>query len=142
MKRNRFHLAGAVPWRKTEDGLKILLITTRDRPLDDDYPWWIVPQGGVEPGQTAQEAAIVETWEEAGVRGVASQEPFAYYDYPTGTGRCRVDIFEIEVEAVEDDWPESHERRRVWLSAEDALETISGETLRSILREFLRRMGV
>ena len=75
MKRNRFHLAGAVPWRKIEDGLEILLITTRDRPWSDDNPWWIVPQGGVEPGQTAQEAAIVETWEEAGVRGVASDEP-------------------------------------------------------------------
>ncbi len=141
MKRNRFHLAGAVPWRKIEDGLEILLITTRDRPFSDD-PWWIVPQGGVEPGQTAQEAAIVETWEEAGVHGAASEEPFAHYDYPTGAGRCRVDIFEIEVETVEDDWPESHERRRVWLSAEDALETISGETLKGILKEFLRRMRV
>ena len=142
MKRNRFHLAGAVPWRKTEDRLEILLITTRDRPLGDDNPWWIVPQGGVEPGQTAQEAAIVETWEESGVRGVASKEAIARYEYDIGAGRCKVDIFEIEVEVVEDDWPESHERRRVWLSAEDALQTISGETLKGILREFLRRIDV
>ncbi len=141
MKRNRFHLAGAVPWRKTEEGLEILLITTRDRPVDEDYLWWIVPQGGVEPGQTAREAAIVETWEEAGVRGVVSQEPFAYYEYPTGMGKCRVDIFELEVEVVEDDWPESHERKRVWLSAADALEAISGDTLRNILEEFVRING-
>ena len=141
MKRNRFKLAGAVPWRKTEDGLEILLITTRDRPLDDEHPWWIVPQGGVEPGQTAQEAAIVETWEEGGVRGVASDEPIARYEYDIGAGRCKVDIFEIEVDVVEDDWPERHERRRVWLSPEAALETISGDTLRSVLEEFLRRKG-
>lgn len=140
MKQNRFHLAGAVPWRKTENGLEILLITTRDKSLDDDHPWWIVPQGGVEPGQTAQEAAIAETWEEGGVRGVASAAPIARYEYDIGAGRCKVDIFEIEVEVVEDDWPESHERRRVWLSPGDALETISGQTLRSILREFLKRM--
>ena len=50
MKRNRFHLAGAVPWRKTEDGLEILLITARDKPLDEDNFWWIVPQGGVGAG--------------------------------------------------------------------------------------------
>ena len=142
MKRNRFHLAGAVPWRKTEDGLEILLITTRDRPRDDDHPWWIVPQGGVEPGQTAQEAAIVETWEEGGVRGAASDDPIARYEYDTGTGKCKVDIYEIEVEAVEDDWPESHERRRVWLSPEDALETISGHALRGILKEFFRKKGM
>ena len=141
MKRNRFHLAGAVPWRKTEDGLEILLITARDRPLDADEFWWIVPQGGVEPGQTTREAAIAETWEEGGVRGEASQEPFAHYEYPSGAGDCRVDIFELEVDAVEDDWPESHERRRVWLSPEAALETISGNTLRGILEEFLRRKG-
>ena len=141
MKNNRFHLAGAVPWRITEDGLEILLITARDKPLDEDNFWWIVPQGGVEPGQTAQEAAIAETWEEAGVRGVASDEPIARYEYDIGAGRCKVDIFEIEVEVVEDDWPESHERRRVWLSSEDALETISGHTLRSVLEEFLRRKG-
>lgn len=142
MKNNRFHLAGAVPWRKTEDGLEILLITARDRPLDNENFWWIVPQGGVEPGQTAQEAAIAETWEEGGVRGVASEEPIARYEYDIGAGRCKVDIFEIEVDIVEDDWPESHERRRAWLSPEDALETISGHTLRSILEEFLRIKGV
>ena len=141
MKQNRFHLAGAVPWRKTPDGLEILLITTRDNPFGDN-PWWIVPQGGVEPGQTAQEAAIVETWEESGVRGVASEEPIARYEYDIGAGRCKVDIFEIEVDIVEDDWPESHERRRVWLSPEEALATISGETLKGILREFLLKMGV
>ena len=141
MKNNRFHLAGAVPWRKTEDGLEILLITARDKPLDEDNFWWIVPQGGVEPGQTAQEAAIAETWEEAGVRGVASEEPIARYEYDIGAGRCKVDIFEIEVNVVEDDWPESHERRRVWLSPKDALDTISGDTLKSVLEEFLRRMG-
>ena len=141
MKRNRFNLAGAVPWRKTENGLEILLITARDKPLDEDNFWWIVPQGGVEPGQTAQEAAIAETWEEAGVRGVASEEPIARYEYDIGAGRCKVDIFEIEVNVVEDDWPESHERRRVWLSPKDALDTISGDTLKSVLEEFLRRMG-
>ena len=141
MKNNRFHLAGAVPWRKTKDRLEILLITARDKPLDEDNFWWIVPQGGVEPGQTAQEAAIAETWEEAGVRGMASDEPIAHYEYDIGAGRCKVDIFEIEVEVVEDDWPESHERRRVWLSPEDALETISGQTLKSVLEEFLRRKG-
>ena len=141
MKRNRFNLAGAVPWRKTENGLEILLITARDKPLDEDNFWWIVPQGGVEPGQTAQEAAIAETWEEGGVRGVASEEPIARYEYDIGAGRCKVDIFEIEVNVVEDDWPESHERRRVWLSPKDALDTISGDTLKSVLEEFLRRMG-
>ena len=100
-----------------------------------------MPQGGVEPGQTAQEAAIAETWEEGGVRGVASDEPIARYEYDIGAGRCKVDIFEIEVDVVEDDWPESHERKRVWLSPEDALEDyIRAYAPRSILEEFLRRM--
>ena len=48
--------------------------------------------------------------------GMASEEPIAHYEYDIGAGRCKVDIYEIEVDVVEDDWPESHERRRVWLS--------------------------
>ena len=134
MKQNRFHLAGAVPWRKTEDGLEILLITARDRPLDDDNFWWIVPQGGVEPGQTAQEAAIAETWEEGGVRGMASEEPITHYEYDIGAGRCKVDIYEIEVDVVEDDWPESHGAKARLLSPETPW--YHSETLKNILEGF------
>lgn len=119
--------------------MQILLITPRGG-SGDDAPRWILPQGGVEPGQTAREAAVAEAWEEAGVRGAASPEAFTGYAYEIGAGRCEVQVFHLEVEAVEEDWPERGERRRLWLSQEKALAAIAGETLKNILKEFDKTM--
>lgn len=139
MKRNTYPQAAAVPWRKAGDQIQILLITPRDG-FGDDAPRWILPQGGVEPGQTAREAAVAEAWEEAGVRGAVSPEAFTDYAYEIGAGQCHVQVFHLEVEAVEEDWPERGERKRVWLSHEEALAAISGEALKNILKEFDKTM--
>ena len=139
MTRGAYRQAAAVPWRKARDRLQILLITPRDG-FGGDACRWILPQGGVEPGQTAREAAVAEAWEEAGIRGAASSEAFTGYTYEIGVGRCDVQVFHLEVEAVEEDWPERGERRRVWLPYEEALATIAGETLKNILRKFDKTM--
>ncbi len=136
--RNTYPQAAAAPWRKAGTRLEILLITPRDAPRCGHLRW-ILPQGGVEPGQTAREAAIAEAWEEAGVRGVASQEAFAHYEYESGTGRCRVHVFALEVRVVEGDWPERNDRRRLWLPYEEALRAISGKTLQDALKRFPRK---
>ncbi len=135
MTRGAYSQAAAVPWRKAGARLEILLITSRD-----PSPRWIIPQGGVEPGQTDQEAAVAEAWEEAGVRGAISPEAFAGYEYEIGAGRCEVQVFHLEVNAIEEDWPERGERKRRWVSYEDALKGISGETLKGVLREFARKI--
>lgn len=139
MKRNTYPQAAAVPWRKVGNQIQILLITPRDG-FGDDAPRWILPQGGVEPGQTAWEAAVAEAWEEAGVRGAVSPEAFTDYAYEIGAGRCDVQVFHLEVEAIEEDWPERGERRRVWLSHEEALAAIAGKALKNILKEFDKTM--
>ncbi len=130
-----YRQAAALPWRKTGGGLEVLLITTRD--VSPDSPGWILPQGGVEPGESTREAALAETWEEAGVRGAASTEALAHYEYETGAGRCAVAVFGLEVEDVEDDWPEREDRERRWLSPADAREAIAGHTLKRVLEECL-----
>ena len=135
MTRGAYSQAAAVPWRKAGARLEILLITSRD-----PNPRWIIPQGGVEPGQTDQEAAAAEAWEEAGVRGAISPEAFAGYEYEIGAGRCEVQVFHLEVNAIEEDWPERGERERRWASYEEALKGISGETLKGVLREFARKI--
>ena len=37
---------------------------------------WTLPGGGIEPGETAAEAAVREVWEECGAHVVAEGEPF------------------------------------------------------------------
>lgn len=136
--RNAYPQAAAAPWREAGAQLEILLITPRDAPRCGRLRW-ILPQGGVEPGQTAREAAIAEAWEEAGVRGVASEEAFAHYQYESGTGRRRVHVFALEAQIMEEDWPERDDRERLWLPYDEALRAISGETLRDALKQFPRK---
>ena len=57
-------------------GVRVLVIDTDDRVLlfashdDDGRPFWYPPGGGAEPGETAEETARRELWEETGLTGV------------------------------------------------------------------------
>jgi 8-oxo-dGTP pyrophosphatase MutT (NUDIX family) len=56
--------AGAVTVRRHASGAQVLLARARRNPLE-----WIFPKGHIEPGETAEETAIRELQEEAGVAG-------------------------------------------------------------------------
>lgn len=55
--------------------------------LDNDAPAWQMPQGGVDPGEEPQDAALRELWEETGVLAelvtvVAQSKGWIPYDLP------------------------------------------------------------
>lgn len=112
-----------------------MLISGR-QPIDSPQPVWVLPQGGVEPGQTPAEAAVAEAWEEAGVEGILGPGPFTFYEYEIGSGRCRVSVFRMRVEHEASQWPERGERSRRWLPWCESISLISGDTLRDVLTRF------
>jgi 8-oxo-dGTP pyrophosphatase MutT (NUDIX family) len=57
------HSAGGVPVRRGAGGWEVLCL---ERPRYDD---WSLPKGHLEPGETAEAAALRELEEETGVRG-------------------------------------------------------------------------
>ncbi len=54
--------AGAVLWRPASDGVEICAV---HRPAYDD---WSLPKGKLDAGESFEEAALREVWEEAGLR--------------------------------------------------------------------------
>ena len=61
--------AGGIPWRRTAaSGLEVLVV---HRPRYDD---WSFPKGKLDPGESWEQAAVREVWEEAGILAVLGAE--------------------------------------------------------------------
>ncbi len=118
---------GALPWRRREGGVEIMLITTRTTGR------WMAPKGSQMADRTAWEAAAQEAYEEAGIRGQITKTPIGHfhYDKKRKSGeivRLRVDVFGLEVLVELESWPEVHERQRRWFpQAEAALAVVEPE---------------
>lgn len=127
--------AGVIPYRIRPDGtLQVLLITSR-------VGAWIVPKGKIDPGHTAHEAARVEAIEEAGVVGVGGWpqgEPIGFYDYEKSDQLHRVDLYAMPVLRVLDEWPEKDERRREWMTIDQAIKRVEHQQLRDVLEKMER----
>jgi 8-oxo-dGTP pyrophosphatase MutT (NUDIX family) len=122
-----YNQSAVIPYRLMDGRLELLLITSRKRGR------WIVPKGVIDPGKTAEEAAANEAYEEAGVRGQIVTGLIGEYSYEKWGGTCKVQVFLLEVEVVLDAWPEQDARRREWMSAEKAAESVQEEALRRII---------
>lgn len=128
---------GALPWRRTPDGLQILLITTRNTHR------WIVPKGWPQTGRSAQECAAQEAYEEAGVSGAVSSQPIGVFNYKKQmkSGQmitCRIRIYGMEVSDIAGDWPEKSARETKWCRLSEALTLVEDLGLRRIIAKFSR----
>jgi 8-oxo-dGTP pyrophosphatase MutT (NUDIX family) len=119
--------SAAIVWRRTDDDLEVLLVTSVRRGR------WIVPKGVVERQMSPAESARKEAWEEAGVDGKISARAVGSYQYEKWGGICTVAVFLMEVTSEEEDWPERKVRRRRWMSFKKAMKTIENPELSEIL---------
>ena len=125
----------ALPYRNRPGGVDVLLITSRDSGR------WIIPKGWPIAGLSPNEAAAREALEEAGITGQISSERIGMYHYDKrladDTDRdCNVEVFALEVVEQLDSWPEQHQRRREWLSIDEASERVAETELRTLIRDF------
>jgi 8-oxo-dGTP pyrophosphatase MutT (NUDIX family) len=115
--------AGAIPFRHDPEGLRVLLITSRDTRR------WVIPKGGVENGFTAAQAAAQEAYEEAGVKGIVSEIPLGIFTYSkrlhSGIEKpTTVEVYALQVEKLLKKWPERSERRLEWMPVSKAVELV------------------
>lgn len=94
---------------------------------------WVFPKGWIDPGHTAAEAATVEAWEEAGLRGQLSPEPIGAYSYEKYGAEHSVTVFLMTVTDEAAKWPERSARRREWVSIDVAARRVQEPDLRGLL---------
>lgn len=125
---------GVIPVRQGTDGrLEVMLITSRETRR------WVVPRGNPIPGKSAVEAAAVEAFEEAGIRGAVEPEPVGRYTYGKRQRHgevipAEVQLFRMTVTAEYADWPERRERERRWFAPGEAAAVVAETELAELIR--------
>jgi 8-oxo-dGTP pyrophosphatase MutT (NUDIX family) len=125
----------ALPWRRGDSGLEILMITSRETRR------WVIPKGGRMAGKTDAEAAAQEAMEEAGVRGPMGDTTIGHFRYSkiVRSGDLRrhvVAVYPMEVVVQLGDWPEAHQRDRRWMTPEAAADSVHEADLAVLIRDF------
>jgi 8-oxo-dGTP pyrophosphatase MutT (NUDIX family) len=125
----------ALPWRVTESGYEVMLVTSRDSGR------WVLPKGWPEKREHPHEAAAREAGEEAGVSGAISPRELGcfYYGKKLASGmewRCEVHVFPMEVDRVADKWPERKKRSRRWFAPDEAAALVREPDLGELIAGF------
>jgi 8-oxo-dGTP pyrophosphatase MutT (NUDIX family) len=126
----------ALPWRMTEAGLEIMLVSSRETRR------WIIPKGWPMAGRDGAAAAAIEALEEAGLLGVIAERPFGAFHYvkrlARGAELCRAAVFPLRVVHQRENWLEKHERETQWFTAAEAAKLVSDRELGVLIRKFAR----
>lgn len=131
----KLHLKPFLPDESDIQELYILLVSSRSDPEK-----YILPKGGLHPGESACCGALRECWEESGVTGYCEasikihqngfqNEYFSHGNYKFETGLPGRDSkgrkiskwywFSMNTKKIGTEWPEKEERHRIWIQVKD-----------------------
>lgn len=126
--------AAALPWRRTDGGIEIMLVTSRGR------GHWLLPKGWPDRNERLHDTASREAYEEAGLKGVVAAQEFGRYFYHKRVAAsaiaCEVSVFPLRVVRVTDKWKESGQRSRKWMGSSEAMEAVLQPDLRALIAAF------
>lgn len=125
----------ALPWRRGEAGVEVLLITSRETRR------WVIPKGWPMKGRKPFEAAAQEAFEEAGVIGVVKARKAGAYRYAKRlkNGKLRlvhVNVYPLKVREERDRWPEMAEREKKWVAPAEAAAMVDEPELQALIAGF------
>ena len=110
--------AAAIPYRRTDDGIEICVITTQSGN-------WGIPKGIVDPGDTPPITALKEAEEEAGILGHLVGESVGSYSYQKWGAKLNVAVYLMQVERALDYWDEAEFRERKWVIPDVAMRMLA-----------------
>lgn len=131
----RVHQIAAMPWRRRGEEVEIMLITSRETKR------WVIAKGNRMVDLSDNLAAAQEAYEEAGVQGDITSKPIGQYNYDKRLkgGRsvpCEVDVYPLEVLIQLGAWPELDQRKRQWMTRDQAAEAVDEPDLAQLIKAF------
>ena len=124
----RVKASGGVVWRPAGDGVEVVVV---HRPRYDD---WSLPKGKLDPGESWEEAAVREVWEEVGLRCRLGEE-LPPVDYRDNKGRAKVVRYWL-MEPESGGFTPNEEVDEVrWLSPHEAEQLLTYDHDRALVRE-------
>lgn len=124
----------ALPYRFRDDKVEFLVITSRRRKR------LIIPKGWQMPGKSDYLAAAIEADQKAGVKGIVSVDAMGFFEYIKDIGGAEISVsaavFPMLVKKVKSDWKERKERKRKWLTPEQAVERLDDGGRRELVRRY------
>ncbi len=133
---NRIRAAGGIVWRDGDGGPDVLVV---HRLRYDD---WSFPKGKLDPGESWEQAAVREVWEETGVVPVlgAALDETAYTDHK---GRRKtVRYWAMTVAADTGFEPDDEISGRRWCSVREAHELLTYDRDRDLLDRLVDALAV
>ncbi len=121
--------AACIPFRGHGQDLRVCLIRRQGAKN------WGIPKGLVDPGETPEQTALKEAWEEAGIRGQLLGAKLGTYDYEKWDTVLTVAVYLLEVHAEADAWEESSWRERRWLTWDEAASLLSEHPVHPLLAD-------
>lgn len=140
-------VAGCIPYRFRDyceddnaNSAKVVELLMINSPSG---PGLLFPKGGWENDETAEEAAVREAIEEAGVRGDL-MDFIGYYEFKSKThqddccpeGLCKAAMYALFVKEELELWPERSTRTRSWLTMSEAVESCRHKWMEEALKDF------
>jgi 8-oxo-dGTP pyrophosphatase MutT (NUDIX family) len=125
---------GAIPFQIAPDGLRVMLLTSRETRR------WVIPKGWPIHHLKPSQVAAREAFEEAGLVGnIVGKHPIGSYHYlkilsPDDVMLCRVRVFLLAVDHQVDDWPEKAQREYRWAEPTRAAQMVNEGGLAEIIR--------
>ncbi|KAI8330544.1 NUDIX hydrolase domain-like protein [Blakeslea trispora] len=107
---------------------RFLLVTSSSNPNV-----WVIPKGGWEQGETQQQAAMRETWEEAGVKGKITRHVGVFAEKSKAGVKAHHWIYEMEIREVCKKFPEQKKRERRWFTYDEAMIVVKAHYIHDAL---------
>lgn len=128
--------AAAIAVRRSGKSFEVCLI--RKRPSKA----WGIPKGLVDPGDTHEETALNEAWEEAGLKGRLTGDVVGTYQYEKWNSTFAVTVYLMEVLEQHAEYQEAGSRERRWTSFDEAASLLMDHPVRSLLDRANRLVAV